>query len=190
MTNRHEDTTRRTLREFFALELRKIPETTEPTPDFNVYSGGHHIAVLEVKALEATAPVMTPKEILAIGPSPGELRRDNCAGRVATKVHEAVHQLRGSSLPKILVLVNDSGECDEFDLQEVLRGFLPNRSGQSISTLPAAARNRARQDRSSIDLFIWLEGSSCEAPQLVSGSAAGKSLRTQYLGSPPADDAD
>src|SRR5262245_22444191 len=77
MTSRHEDFVKRLYSEYFALELRKIPETTEPTPDFGVYASGVQIAVLEVKALESTAPFPTAEELARDKLIAGALRPDN-----------------------------------------------------------------------------------------------------------------
>jgi hypothetical protein len=189
MMDKHERLTERLFRDRYGLTLRKIPERANPTPDFDVYAGSAQIAVLEVKALEETAPLVTPEELGDGNFIARAQRVDNGAGRVATKIHDAAHQLESSSLPKILVLVNDGIELDKFDLQEALQGFLWTDDGQKLSSMRPSAVDRAMQDRQMVDLYVWLDEGSGEGPQLVTASAAGRALRSQYFVPPPAESA-
>ena len=187
--DKHERLTKRVFGERYGLTLRKIPEGTNPTPDFDVCAGSTHIAVLEVKALEETAPLVTAEELGDGNFIARALRVDNGAGRVAAKIHDAAHQLEDSGLPKILVLVNDGIELDKFDLQEALQGFLWTDDGQKLSSMRPGAIDRAMQDRQRIDLYVWLDEGSGEAPQLVTASAAGRTLRSQYFITPSVESA-
>jgi hypothetical protein len=176
----------RVFAERFALELRKIPEAAARTPDFNVFAAQDHVAVLELKTLLSTAPIVIPGELTDDQLVPAGLRRDNCASRVASKIHDAVGQFEGVILPKVLVLLNDGTEADKFDLQESLRGFLTTEDGEPITTLPPDARQRAAADRSKVDLYVWVDESDDESPSLVTASAAGRDLRSRYFVGPPA----
>jgi len=180
MTRRHEDFVKRLFSEYFALELRKIPETTEPTPDFGAYASGVQIAVLEVKALEATAPFATAEELARDKLIAGALRPDNFAGRVATKIHEAIRQLENAELPKVLVLLNDWSGADKYDLQEALQGYL-RYEDEKLSTLRLAALERMRRDRAKIDLYLWIDRVSDEGPQLLAANSTGQALRLRYF---------
>jgi hypothetical protein len=146
-----------------------------------VFAGDQHVAAPEVKALESTALVVTPEELATGDLIPGALQRDNSAGRVATKIHEAVQQFDGVSLAKVLVLFNDDVAPDKFDLQEALRGFLSTEDGERISTMPRSAQLRAQEDRSRIDLYVWVDGSSDEAPSLVTATSVGRDLKSRYF---------
>src|SRR5262249_14695398 len=109
---------------------------------------------------------------------------DNGAVRVATKIHGAVRRLRGSDSPRVLVLVNDDGAADKFDLRESLAGFL-RYGGEPISTLPPSAHQRMLEARSEIDLYVWLDESSDERTQFVSVNAVGRNLRALYFDGGP-----
>jgi hypothetical protein len=165
--------------ERFGLSLRKIPEADVPTPDFKMYAGTEEIAVLEVKVLESTAPGVTPSEMLQNGLTP-DAQVDNCAGRVAKKIHEAVRQFERSTLPTVLVLLSNDDACDKFDLQEALGGSL-SYGEMKITTLRPETARRAAGDKSEIDLYVWVDGRSEEDPGLVTTSAIGRALRFQYF---------
>ena len=187
--DKYEAVTVRLFSDRYGLTLRKVPEGADPTPDFDVYDGTEHVAVLEVKALEETAPLVTREELADGNFIPDALRVDNGAGRVATKVHEATRQLGGSHLPKILVLINDGCELDKFDLQEAFRGFLMTDDGERFSTMRPSAIQRMEQDRLKIDVYFWVDEGSGEGPQVVTASAAGRALKAQYFAAPRAESA-
>jgi hypothetical protein len=184
MTNKYERLVKGMFTEWFALELRKIAEGSKPTPDFDVFAAGRHVAVLEVKALESTPPVVALDEIADGNLIEGAPGVDNCASRVATKIHEAGRQLEGAHLPRILVLLNDGSEADSSDLWETLRGFLTTEDGVKFWTLSPTVRCRMADDRSKIDLYVWVDKDSGEGPRLVPFSAVGRKLRSEYFASP------
>lgn len=163
----------------FSLSLRKIPEGNRATPDFQVFSGEKEVAVLEVKVLKSTAPELTPSEVLKNGVVP-DAQVDNSAGRVAKKIHEAVRQFEGATLPTILVLLNNDDVCDKFDLQEALMGSL-SYGDTKVTSLRPETRRRAVGDSTEIDLYVWVEGLADEDPVLVTANATGRTLRSQYF---------
>jgi hypothetical protein len=175
----------------FGLDLQKIPERATPTPDFTVYCGGRELAVLELKTIEATAPIFTPDTIPAVlSPAdpatyllPGTLRNDNCVSRVAAKIHSAAKQLRTSTLPRILTLLNDYSEADSFDMLEAVQGYL-RYGDEKITSIGPDTASRLAEDLSVIDLLLWVERDLGEHPRLISTSAVGRELRLRYFGSP------
>jgi hypothetical protein len=189
MTDKYELLTVGLFSERYGLTLRKIPETRDPTPDFDVYAGSEHVAVLEVKGLEETAPLVTVEELGDGDFIPRALQVDNGAGRVATKIHQATRQLEGARLPKVLVLVNDGDELDKFDLQEALQGFLSTDDGDRFATMRPSALDRMALDRLRIDLYVWIDEGAGEGPRLVTASTAGRALRERYFVEPAVESA-
>ncbi|HKO90004.1 MAG TPA: hypothetical protein VJU61_02565 [Polyangiaceae bacterium] len=164
--------------DLFGLDLRKRPESSAKSPDFDVYAGAQQIGVLEVKALTTTDVALQDM------PAPtcfiGGLDDDNCTDRVERKLHQAVSQLDGFEVPRILVFFNCYTEADKFDLLEVLRGYLVF-GDQRCTTLAAGALRRAYHDRARVDLCLWVEADSDERPAIVSTTARGSAFRQAYL---------
>ena len=86
---------------------------------------------------------------------------DNAPARVAAVIHKAVKQLDACSLPKVLVMLNDERQMDALDFEEAFNGFLDygdERTGymRNVVSAETAAVQRIREDRWSIDLYVWI----------------------------------
>src|SRR5260221_14751152 len=86
--------------ERFGAELRKIPETSVTTADFELISGGERLAVLEVKCLAQT-PLTAENgwTVTSTGPSSfSATRNDNGPKRIAALIHTAWKQFAGCTV--------------------------------------------------------------------------------------------
>ena len=151
------------LRDRFGAALRRIPESTEMTPDYELLSRGARVAVLEVKTLKASVvseasgwTVERPNAHSWSG-----TRKDNALARVASHIHKAAKQLRRYAEPKVLVFVNEGTMADVLDLEEAVTGhqtYGSETSGYVINTASKRiAEGRIREDRWCIDLYIWID---------------------------------
>jgi hypothetical protein len=145
-----------------------------------VFDHGSHIANLEVKAIEWTGTEVTADGFTGEGLISGSMKRDNCAARLATKLHDAIRQFEGVSLPKILVFLNAHSEADVYDLMELLTGYLTYADGIRLASMPPAARGRSAADKARIDLHLWadLKGGT---PSLIPATAVGEELKLKYF---------
>jgi hypothetical protein len=99
-------------------------------------------------------------------------RIDNSATRVGAAIHNAYKQLSTCAEPKVLVLVNDDS-MDFLDLREALDGyvvygtddvgFYKNIAGRRV------AEGRIREEKHSIDLYVWINRYEGRHPWRPSG---------------------
>src|SRR5436190_454431 len=110
-----EDYVRLSFKDRFGVELRKIPEGEDPTPDFELLAGAARAAVVEMKCLQETprTPGKNGWRPLRGG---GMERMDKGPPRVAADIYKAWRQLQTSEAPKILVFVNNEPLLDVGDL--------------------------------------------------------------------------
>jgi hypothetical protein len=144
----------------FGIQLRKIPESTEPTPDFELLDEVGRVAVLEVKTLERAA--RTEENGWRRVEGGGLTRNDNAPGRVGTCIAKAWRQLASHPEPKVLVFVNDETGIDVHDLEAAFHGTLPF-GNEELGyadvpiAMPAAMTGRIKDVKRKIDLYIWLD---------------------------------
>jgi hypothetical protein len=167
--------------EVYGLELRKLSELPASTADFEHLSASGRDFVAELKTLIWEPP--SAERGWTLNPDGSAERDDNAPERVASKIHEAFKQLRGYSEPKILVLLNCDPALDVLDLLEAYRGYLVygdasfgyvNRMSRQL------AEGRIRFEKSSIDLYIWLDFFK-PTPRFLFPSSDGKRLLHQYF---------
>ena len=146
--------------DLYGVELKKVPESTTKTFDYELRSEGQRVAAVEVKRL-GVAPrtaengwVRTQDGFMTC---PGG---DNGAARVGDAIHAAYKQLACAADPKILVFVNDEHLIDALDFKEAMDGYLvygnndvgrfKNPTGMKV------ANGRIREEKTSIDLYVWI----------------------------------
>lgn len=103
-------------KERFDVNLYKIPEAHNKTPDFECIDSGKRIFVAELKEFvwvhpsEKTGWLKTKEDSFWS-------KTDNSVRRVADKIHEAYKQLKSFDTPKVLILFN-TDSLDIKDLRE------------------------------------------------------------------------
>lgn len=154
---------RAVLFERFGTELRRLPEGTERTPDYELLAQAGRAAVLEVKTVELTP--RTPENGWNVTPQGEHMweatRRDNAPQRVGAHIHSAAGQLIRFGDPKILVILNHDPLVDVLDLEEAVQGYQPygtEETGYLINTASKRiAEGHIRDERWLIDLYVWIE---------------------------------
>lgn len=158
----NEDSNERYVRELlksrFGAELRKLPETADKTPDYEVIVDGTRVAVLEVKTLKERWLSDVP------GAVPNEdgfyVEDDKSPGRVGRVIHEAAKQFAAHVEPKILVILNDD-HMDVHDLEEIVNGYLLYGTAETgyiknVLWSKKDAHKLIEHDKVSIDLYVWI----------------------------------
>lgn len=87
MTERHEAFIAALFAERYRVVLRRIPTSTEPTPDFEMVDGDERVAVVELKTL--TYSPRTEEngwKVTRDGPTMKATRTDNAAARVGSLI--------------------------------------------------------------------------------------------------------
>jgi hypothetical protein len=176
----------------FKLELRKLPEAAVKTVDYELLDSGQRVAVVEVKRLDRTP--RTPENGWQVTVRDGitySTRIDNAPARVGRVIHDAFKQLSQYEEAKILVFVNDELMMDVYDLDEAYNGFL-NYGDDVVGYANWASRKIAngdiREEKTLMDLYIWLERLRPQEPAFRFATAAGQQLAQRYFGCPVVGD--
>ena len=168
--------------------LRKIPETSEPTPDYELVVEGKRCAVLEAKRLER-AP-RTPENgwrVSRHGPITRATREDNGPSRVTALIHKACRQFSAFSDPKILAFVNDENMLDALDMEEAFNGSLyygNEQIGYANTSSAKIANGRIREEKKNIDLFIWMDRYKTRNPVFRFATDTGHHLAQRFFRCP------
>jgi hypothetical protein len=186
--------------ELYAIQLRKVRESRERTFDFELLDQEHRVAAVEVKRLGVVP--RTAENGWVATDSGFMTRQDNAAARVGAAIHDAYKQLAKATDPKVLVFVNDA-HMDFLDLREAVDGYLIYGEGDQRFRNPTGmkiAQGRIREEKLSIDLYVWINRYEGRLPSRVDGlplephaqrgplfactSEAGHNLGTTYFGLP------
>jgi hypothetical protein len=172
----------------FSVELRKLPEAGVKTADFELLEQGQRMAALEVKLLERTP--RTPENGWHVVVRDGmtqSTRNDNAPARVGRVIHAAFKQLRQYEVPKILVFVNDESMLDVLDLDEAYNGFLnygDEKTGYASWASKKIANGDIAEEKTLIDLYVWIDRQRALGPVFKFATAAGQELARRYFGCP------
>jgi hypothetical protein len=184
--NPEEKYVRELLDQRFHVVLRKLPEDTIKTADYELLDGTERVAVLEVKQLQSTP--RTAKNGWEIVERDGVRhaeREDNVPRRVGDVIRAASKQLRGYVEPKILVFLNEERLADVLDLDEAYNGFLDYGDGLYGYTNTASARiaDRILKAKKLIDLYVWINRHRASEPVFFRvTSHTGLALAQRFFG--------
>jgi hypothetical protein len=156
--------------ELYAIQLRKVPESWEKTFDFELLSQRRRVAAVEVKRF-GKVPA-TPEKGWVATDSGFMTRPDNAASRVGAAIHKAYKQLATTKDPRVLVFINDETLMDFFDLKEAMVGYLTYGEGEQRFrnvTGMKIAEGRIREEKRSIDLYVWINRYEGRLPHRMDG---------------------
>jgi hypothetical protein len=187
-------------------ELRKIPESSEQTADFEVLLNGTREAVIEVKTIEET-PRTAEYGWEPVPGGSGMMRSDKSSERVGRLIGKAARQLRNYIDPKVLVFVNEEWGMRKSALQDAFNGTVlvgDDKVGYiNNSASKKVAAGSIRESKHAIDLYIWVDrvyqgGKTVrllttppteeyrdDAPQFLVTNEVGHQLAQRVFGMPP-----
>jgi hypothetical protein len=165
---------RERLKNLHDIELAKVPRSNVTTFDYWLVSDGKREAAVEVKRFEpkplpesaydtaeelSRMATLDPKDIAAWPPLIANLGVDKAPARVGRAIHEAAKQLVPCPEPRILVFVNDCTSMDFLDFEEAFNGELVYGNDDvgrfKNTTSKKVAQGLIREEKFSIDLFVW-----------------------------------
>lgn len=140
------------------------------TPDFSLLRDGKLVAYCEVKTFKRDAWLDgmladAPTGTLAGGPRP-----DPIYNRISNAIHTAAKQLesanRDHGVLNILVLMNRDEQAEYRDLVSVITGKWDPLAGIHDKTHGQFSEGRIREEKSKIDLYVWLDAYKDDPPKL------------------------
>jgi len=187
--SREEKFVRELLARHFNVVVRKLPEDSIKTADYELLAEDERAAVLEVKQLQSTP--RTAKNGWKVIERDGVChaqREDNAPRRVSDVIRAASKQLRGYAEPKILIFLNDEPLADVLDLDEAYNGFLDYGDDLYGYTNMASARiaDRILKAKKLIDLYVWIDRHWPSEPAFRITTEAGLALAQRFFGCPAA----
>jgi len=143
-------------------DVEKIGEDRfAKTPDFTLLREGNVVAYCEVKTFERD--VWLDKKLAEAQPIAlvGGARPDPIYNRISNAIHTAARQLIGMNLNhevlNILVMVNRDKQALYQDLVSVITGMWDPLAGIHDKTHEQFSEGRIREEKTKIDLYIWLD---------------------------------
>jgi hypothetical protein len=140
------------------------------TPDFRLLKDGKPVAYCEVKTFERDVWL---DRMLAEAPSgslAGGSRPDPIYNRISNAIHTAAKQLasanRDHGMLNILVLINRDKQAKYQDLVSVTTGEWDPLAGIHDKTHEQFSEGRIREEKSQIDLYVWLDACNDDPPKL------------------------
>ncbi|QDH22638.1 hypothetical protein [Saccharibacillus brassicae] len=123
-------------------EVRKIPEGSSKTPDYEVYLNNELVFYCEEKTIE-------------YDDFEGS-KSDPTYNSISSQVHKAVKQFKSVNenreLPNVLAFVNFDNMKDAYDLFITLTGYARLESGEYLGVHSVG---RVRHDLDQVDLYLW-----------------------------------
>lgn len=130
-------------------------------PDFRLTRNGVDVAYCEVKSFQHDAWLESQLEKAAAGELVGGLRPDPVFNRISNAIHTAFKQFNSVNpdhrLMNFLFLMNHDTGAGPVDLDRVLTGFENPRAGVLDPTCVQYSAGRIRQEKTKIDLYVWLD---------------------------------
>ncbi|WP_322904774.1 hypothetical protein [Paenibacillus campi] len=130
--------------ESLGLEVRKIPENSLKTTDYEVYQNGELVFYCEEKTLEYD--------------DFEGLKHDSTYSSISTHVHKAVKQFKSTNpnrvIPNVLAFVNFDSSRDAHDLFITLTGYAKLDNGRYMKIHNVG---RVFNDLNYIDLYLWFD---------------------------------
>ena len=130
------------------------------TPDFRLSRDGVEMALCEVKSFQRDEWLENQLQNAASGEVVGGLRPDPIFNRISNAIHTAFRQFESVNsdhrLLNFLFLVNHDTSAKPDDLDRVLTGYENPRMGLFEPTCVQYSAGRLRNEKSQIDLYVWL----------------------------------
>jgi hypothetical protein len=178
--------------------LRKVPESTSPTFDFEMSDMlGVSLAAVEVRRFETTFATQRHKGTM-VGEFYSMVYVANAVDRILSATHDKVGQLCQYSGPRVLVFVNDDHYMNADDFFNAFGKPTVYGSGDfRFSMRPAvkpAVQARVQEEKWDIDVYVWLNRYGGRArwnahnqklgPFYVYSNRVGQALALEFLGAP------
>jgi hypothetical protein len=140
------------------------------TPDFRLLKDGKLVAYCEVKTFERDVWLDRMLVEAPSGSLAGGARPDPVYNRISNAIHTAAKQLASANqdhgMLNILVLMNRDNRAKYQDLVSVTTGKWDPLAGIHDKTHEQLSEGRIREEKSQIDLYVWLDAYKDDPPKL------------------------
>jgi len=177
---------------FEAVRFGKAEMRKSKTPDFRIFKEDQFILYCEAKHVQYDGwldeQLATPKPLGLVG----GLRHDPVFNRLSSHIHLAAQQFdavnHDQEFPNILVFTNSDSHCGFPDLLAVVTGNFYAESGAVESIYKNISDGRIREEKLTIDLYVWFnewKGSQQKGSSIFNRGSKHYAVLCALLGSDP-----